>query len=130
MIDPQELFLTKERIKELQAEKSARLAVKKAEKKPRPGIQFYQFPVDVINAIDRSNYAPVWRLVHAIYKTWFENRNRNPVKLTSARLAEFQISRGQKSRALKILEQIDQFGVERLEGRNPLVTMKWKPLKD
>ena len=73
-----------------------------------------------------NNYGPAWALVAVIYKARYEapkGHKQDPVKLTSARLAEFRISRGQKLRALKILGQSGLFRVEHLEKRNPLVTI-------
>jgi hypothetical protein len=99
--------------------------------KPKCGIEFYKFPKAVVDALIRMNYAPVWPLAAAVYKGWFEDfKKRNPVKLTSALLAEFEISKDQKSKGLKLLEQTDWFIVDRLRGHNPLVTMNWILIKD
>jgi len=99
--------------------------------KPKCGIEFYQFPKAVVDALIQVNYAPAWALTAAIYKGWYEDfKKRNPVKLTSALLAEFRVSKKQKSKGLKVLEQSDLFLVERFPGRNPLVTMKWILTKD
>ena len=95
------------------------------------GIEFYQFPKAVVDALAQVNYAPAWALAAATYKGWFEDfKKRNPVKLTSALLAEFLVSKKQKSKGLKFLEESDLFLVERFSGRNPLVTMKWILIKD
>ena len=103
----------------------------KSPRKPKGGIQFYQFPKAVVDALTQVNYAPAWALAAAIYKGWYEDfKKRNPVKLTSALLAAFRVSRGQKLRGLRFLEQSDLFLVERFRGRNPLVTMKWLLIKD
>jgi hypothetical protein len=103
----------------------------KSSRKPKGGIQFYQFPKAVVDALTQVNYAPAWALAAAIYKGWYEDfKKRNPVKLTSALLAEFLVSKKQKSKGLKFLEQSDPFLVERFPGRNPLVTMKWILIKD
>ncbi len=99
--------------------------------KPQKGIQFYQFPKAVVDALIQVNYAPTWALAAAIYKGWYEDfKKRNPVKLTSALLAEFRVSKRQKSKGLKLLEQSALFLVERFPGRNPVVTMTWIPIKD
>ena len=103
----------------------------KSSRKPKSGIQFYQFPKAVVDPLTQVNYAPAWALAAAIYKGWYEDfKKRNPVKLTSALLAEFLVSKKQKSKGLKFLEQSDLFLVERFPGRNPLVTMKWILIKD
>src|SRR5262249_40169614 len=99
-------------------------------RKNRHGIEFYLFPIAVVDALVQMNYAPALALVATTYKGWYEDfKKRNPVRLTSAKLAEFRVSRGQKSKGLKLLEQSNLFFVERFEGRNPLVTMKWIPIK-
>jgi hypothetical protein len=94
--------------------------------KPKCGIEFYKFPKAVVDALIQVNYMPAWVLAAAVYKGWFEDfKHRNPVKLTSARLAGFRISKDQKTKGLKFLERTGLFLVERPPGRNPLVMMKW-----
>jgi hypothetical protein len=114
---------------------AARKLATKAEKtsappKPKSGIKFYLFPEALVRTLVRTNYMPALALAAAIYRAYFKDwKNRNPVKLTSAHLAEFHISRGQKLRALKILEQSGAFSVERFGGRNSLITMTWLRIK-
>jgi hypothetical protein len=106
-------------------------AAKPIPQKSKKEIEFYQFPKAVVDALIRMNYAPAWALTAAVYKGWYDDfKKHNPVKLTSALLAEFRVSKDQKSKGLKLLEQSDQFLVERFRGHNPLVTMKWKLIKD
>ena len=94
--------------------------------KNKRGIEFYLFPKALVDALVQMDYAPAWALAAAVYKGWYKDfKKRNPVKLTSALLAEFRVSRGQKLRGLRFLEQSDLFLVERFRGRNPSVTMKW-----
>jgi hypothetical protein len=128
--DPEQFRLSPEEIAAVKME-----AVKKpstsSSRKPKGEIKFFPFPKDVMYALIRVNYAPVWPLAAAIYKRWYDDfKKRNPVKLTSALLAEFEISKDQKSKGLKLLEQTDCFIVERFRGHNPLVTMKWILIKD
>jgi hypothetical protein len=100
-------------------------------RKSKKEIQFYQFPKAVVDALIRMNYAPAWALAAAVYKGWYDDfKKRNPVKLTSARLTEFRVSKDQKSKGLKFLEQSELFLVKRFRGHNPLVTMKWILIKD
>ena len=100
-------------------------------RKSKKEIEFYQFPKAVVDALIRMNYAPALALAAAVYKGWYDDfKKHNPVKLTSALLAEFRVSKDQKSKGLKLLEQSDQFLVERFRGHNPLVTMKWILIKD
>jgi hypothetical protein len=106
-------------------------AAKPIPQKSKKEIEFYQFPKAVVDALIQANYAPAWALAAAIYKCWYKDfKKRNPVKLTSALLAEFRISKNRKSKGLKFLEQSDLFLVERFRGHNPLVTMKWILIKD
>jgi hypothetical protein len=47
----------------------------------RGGIEFYQFPKAVVNALIQMNYAPAWALAATIYKGWYEDfKKRNPVR--------------------------------------------------
>jgi hypothetical protein len=100
-------------------------------RKPKRDIEFYKFPKAVMDALVQANYMPALTVAMAVYKSWYlDFKKQNPVKLTSALLGEFRVSRHQKRKALKILGQSDQFLVENFSGRNPLVTMKWILIKD
>ena len=100
--------------------------------KSRRKREFYYFlPEGVMKALRKVDYAPAWGLAMAIYKGWYRDfRKRNPVKLTSVLLTEFGISKGQKQRGLKRLEQTELFVVERSPRRNPRVMMTWILPKD
>ena len=100
-------------------------------RKPKREIEFYPFPGDVVAALIRANYAPAWTLAAVIYKTWYRDYKKlNPVLVTSAILAIYGLTRHQKSRALKVLEDSGQYIVERSANRNPLVMMKWIRVKE
>jgi hypothetical protein len=62
-----------------------------------------------------------------LHKLWFEDFGRNPVQLTSYKLRKLGISRWRKYRALKLLEEGGYIFVERVNGDNPFVTLKWFP---
>jgi hypothetical protein len=99
--------------------------------KPKREIEFYPFPGDVVDALIRANYAPAWTLAAVIYRAWYRDYKKlNPVLVTSAILAKYGLTRRQKSRALKILEDSGQYIVERSANRNPLVMMKWIRVKE
>ena len=99
--------------------------------KSKKGIEFYQFPKAALDELTRRNYMPALLVAMAVYKGWYDDyKKRNPVKLTSALLAEFRLSKDQKFRALKVLDGTTHFLVERFPRRNPLVTMKWKLVKE
>jgi len=128
--DPDQFRLSPEEIVAVKME-ALKKSSTSSSRKPKGEIKFFQFPKDVMYALIRVNYAPVWPLTAAVYKRWYDDfKKRNPVKLTSALLAEFEISKDQKSKGLKLLEQTDWFIVERFQGHNPLVTMKWILIKD
>jgi hypothetical protein len=119
-IDPKDFVIPPEEI----AAMKKQLAAKSAPRKPRKGIEFYQFPKTVLDELAEGN--PALLVAMAVYRGWYGDfKKRNPVKLTSAMLAEFGISKDGKYRALKTLSKNTQFIVERFNGRNPLVTMKW-----
>ena len=127
MIDPKDFVLSP---KDLAGMKES-LGKSPPPRTQKQGLGFYQFPKAVLMAIYRANYAPALAVAMAVYEGWFRDfKHRNPVKLTSALLAEFNISRDQKWRALNILERSGQFLVERFPRRNPLVMMKWKLTED
>jgi hypothetical protein len=91
----------------------------------------YWFPKRVLAAIVRTNYMPTLPIAMAVYQAWYRDfKHRNPVKLTSALLTEFRISKKQKIKGLKFLEQSGQFLVERFPGHNPRVMMNWILPKD
>jgi hypothetical protein len=104
-------------------------AAKSTLRKAKKGIEFYQFPIDILKQLAEGN--PALLVAMAVYKGWFESfKRRNPVKLTSAMLAEFGLSKDQKYRALKVLSKNPYFIVERSDRRNPLITMKWISLQE
>jgi hypothetical protein len=126
MIDPKDFILSPEELAEMK--KSPTPA---ASRKQKRGLEFYQFPKAILIAVFRANYMPALALVMAIYEGWYRDfKKRNPVRLTSELLAEFGVSKDQKSKALKVLEQSGFFVVERFHRRNPLVMMKWILPKD
>ena len=104
--------------------------VRTPRKRKKP-IEFYQSPKAVIDGLIAADYTPALIAVVVIYETWYHDyEKRNPVKLTSRSLQERGVSRKQKRRALKVLENTGQYLVERFPRRNPLATMKWKLIKD
>jgi hypothetical protein len=126
-IDPDNFRISPEEIRA--AEKS--LMTKAVGRKPKGEIQFYLFPKSVLEELAHSNSKPALLVALAIYKGWFKDfKKRNPVRLTAAMLAGFNLSRYQKYRALKILDGTPHFLVENFNGRNPLVTMRWILIKD
>jgi hypothetical protein len=92
--------------------------------------KFYKFPAEVIDALITANYAPAWIVAAAISQQWYDTFGGNPVKLTSRNLKKsYGVSRGQKARSLKILEDSKKYVVERNRGKNPSAEMTWEPRK-
>ena len=74
----------------------------------------------------KAGYIPAFTVLLVLYETWFlDLEHKNPVKLTSESLRVYKISRGQKDRALKILEKYGAITVDRTNGKNPMVTLNW-----
>jgi hypothetical protein len=93
-------------------------------------LKFYKFPPAVIDGLVAADYGPAWKVAMAICKRWYATFRGNPVELTTWNLRKnYGLSKDQKWRALKVLEDTEQYIVERIPGHNPLVTMKWEPLK-
>jgi hypothetical protein len=93
--------------------------------------EFCQLPFHVIASITKvaDRTGSVLGVLTALYEIWYRNNHYNPVRLTSAALRKYGVSAGQKRRALKPLERSGQIWVNRQSRRNPLVTLKWLPLK-
>jgi hypothetical protein len=130
-ISPDEFRMSPEEMAAMKQPTTKSSPPRKSKRESKGEIEFYLFPKAVVDALGRANYAPAWALVAALLKGYYNDfKKRNPVRLTSALLAEFRVSKKQKSKGLKFLEQSDLFLVERFPGRNPLVTMKWMLIKD
>jgi hypothetical protein len=77
-------------------------------------------------SIMKSGYLPALSVLYVLYETWFlDLEHKNPVKLTSESLRPYRISRGQKDRALKVLEEYGAITVNKRPKKNPLVTLNW-----
>ena len=69
---------------------------------------------------------PALTVLLVLCETWFlDLGHKNPVKLTSESLRLYKISRGQKDRALKVLEEYGAITVNRRPRKNPMVTLNW-----
>jgi hypothetical protein len=93
--------------------------------KQKDGFRFYKFPPAVLLAIYQTKYLPALAVAMAVFEGRFRT-HKNPVKLTSALLAKFGVSKNQKLKAVRLLEQTGHFLVERSSRRNPLVMVKWE----
>jgi hypothetical protein len=95
--------------------------------------EFCILPTKVIRQVrkagDRRTSQAPWLILFTLLELWFTQYNRNPVKLTSRSLRGLDISRYQKLRALKLLEKSGQVQIDRRDGKNPLITLRWLPHK-
>ena len=94
---------------------------------------FYMWPERVLEGVwaicvQHNNYAPLG-ILFALHKLWFKGFRRNPVRLTSCSLQKLKISRWRKYRALELLEKGGFISVERPHGKNPIISLKWLPIK-
>jgi hypothetical protein len=131
-INIDEIRVPPEQIAAWQVEQAAKAETpsSKTKESKRFELKFYKFPPVVIEALCKAQYWPAWNVAAAIYKQWYDTFQGNPVKLTSWNLREnYDVSKDQKWRALKILEGTRHYIVERIPGKNPLVTMTWLPRK-
>ena len=93
--------------------------------------EFCKFPFHVMANIAKVG-APaggVIGVLAALYEIWYRDNHYNPVRLTTANLRKYGVSPDQKLRALQFLEKSGQIWVDRELRKNPLVTLKWLPLK-
>jgi hypothetical protein len=80
----------------------------------------------VLLSVIKGGYMPALTVLLVLYETWFLDLwHKNPIKLTSESLRVYKISRGQKSRALKILEKYGAITVVKKPRKNPMVTLNW-----
>jgi hypothetical protein len=91
--------------------------------------KFHKFPFGLLESIAAVGKNPTLVVCCALLKLYFDGFGENPVTLTSRCLESLRVSRGQKLRALKILESTEFFTVKREIGKNPLVTLNWLPMK-
>lgn len=126
--NPQNFIVSDAEVAELKQQSSAN---GQKRRKAKREIDFYQFPEAVLQGILKTNYLPTLVLAMAVYKAWYDDfEKKNPVKLTTKRLEGFDLSPFQKSRGLKKLESTGQFIIERFPGSAPVVTMKWKEIRN
>jgi hypothetical protein len=91
------------------------------------GFRFYLLPTRVLEDIALYCGDTALLVLLVLIRLWFNNHCHNPVKLTSKALAKFDLTRNQKLRALKVLEETGHISVERSRGKNPQITLNWQP---
>lgn len=89
-------------------------------------LQILSLSKPVLLTIIKSGYMPALTVLVVLYETWFlDLEHKNPVKLTSESLRIYRVSRGQKHRALQVLEKYGAVTVKQTNGKNPKVTLNW-----
>jgi hypothetical protein len=101
--------------------------------KTKHPIKYYQFPPWVMDQAfstpeARRNAWSVLAILLALEELHFrDSYHRNQQHLATYHLQRFGLTRGQKFRALRILEEAKVIVVHRTHGKNPLVTLLWHP---
>ena len=103
-----------------------------ASRRARATETFARIPHDRARALfhhlGRHAGGPAWLILIELDRLILKGRGRNPVKLTSDALRGSGLTRRQKERGLRLLEQAGVITVERKRGRCPLVTHLWYPI--
>lgn len=91
---------------------------------------FYQFPPHIVESVlekyGSKNAGPCWAILLVLYEKWYlDFQHRHKIRLTSADLAQYGVSRGQKRRALTMLVKANVVTIDRTTGKNPWVTCHW-----
>jgi len=83
-------------------------------------------PKKALLQVVKNGYLPALTVLVVLYEIWYLDwEHKNPVTLTSENLRAYGVSRGQKLRALKVLEKYGAVTVQRLSGKNPKVVLNW-----
>jgi hypothetical protein len=130
MIDPQELFLSEEQLREFAARR--RDGDRKPERKKKSRAQFIQVPLAICHKlVDEKANRFIWAMVCALSETWFttgrHNQHLNPFPLDRCAAEKWGLTRLQKFRALKFLTRIRLIAVNRRNPKTSLVTLTWVP---
>jgi hypothetical protein len=89
-------------------------------------LEYLWIPKPVLLQIIKSGYLPALTVLVVLYETcYLDLEHNNPVTLTSESLGPYQVSRGQKYRALQALEKYGAISVDRSRGKNPKVALNW-----
>ena len=86
---------------------------------------FAPIPYDRARKLFRNIGGPAWMLLIEIDRLILEDKGRNPVRLTTDALQGSGLTRKQKERGLRLLEQAKIITVERKRGSCHLVTHLW-----
>jgi hypothetical protein len=116
--DPTDVF---DDLDALGAETAAATAL---QRRPHQKERFAPIPYLKARKLFRHIGGPAWLLLIELDRIVFETKC-NPIRLTSGTLKGSGLTRWQKERGSRLLEQAGVIRVERKRGRCPLVTHLW-----
>jgi hypothetical protein len=91
----------------------------------REGFDFIRLPVEPFAQLAADLQSPELAVLFRLYRNWFSRYRKNPLPLARFELKGFRVSRGQKQRALQVLQKAGLISVKYRPGKNPLVTLLW-----
>jgi hypothetical protein len=131
--DPRNLCGTAEDVAKWQQEEAVerRKREAKGNKLPRypktKGFQFHMFPAGPLEMLAVRAQYPALAVLCVLSRLWFKNSCHNPVTLTTDAVQNLGLSRHQKRRTLALLEESGLITVEQKNGKNPRITLNWRP---
>jgi hypothetical protein len=88
---------------------------------------FIPLPRAAFLVIEKSGYIPALTVLRVLYETaYLDWEHKRPITLSSESLKLGGISKGQKRRALQILERYGAITVYRRPKKNPQVELNWR----
>lgn len=130
MIDPEDLHLSEQQLKEFMVRKTDGRRKPRARKESKVG--FLKVPIALAHKLhdDKAN-GDAWAMVMALTEAWFTtgiySQHPNPFSLSVLDSKQWGFTRKQKSRTLQFLSRIRLIVVGRQNPENPLVTIAWEP---
>lgn len=99
-------------------------------KKPKRKLQFYKFPVRVMESVlekyGSAQAGPCFAILLVLYEAWYlDFKHRHKIRLSSTDLARYGVSKDQKRRALEMLVKANIVTIDGTVGKNPWVTCHW-----
>jgi hypothetical protein len=89
------------------------------------GFDFVLLPAESFAQLAVDLQSPELAVLFKLYRNWFSRYRKNPLPLARIELKGFPVSRGQKRRALEVLQKAGLISVKYRPGKNPLVRLLW-----